>query len=329
MTINIIGDAPPVTRLETGLWSFDRSFVNRAGDIGFPIGVGIEIYGLTHCGKSTITYGLAGLIAASREKAIALADLEGFDPDFLTSILDNAGYSGDVQNIQEETDEETLNELVSFMYDENYCVGILDSIAAISPIAEQEGSIGEANMGARAFRVGQFTRKCLPIVRKDDSHTIFMINHMYPKFGGRGYTIPGGEVKKYLASITIKVKRVYRANKYEEYPDGSYVIEGKVTKNRWGLKDKVFWLFVLSGKGIHKGLTALYDAYKLKGKPVTLERNIVRIGEESFGHLKKIIEKAQEGDDKFFKPFFEVLRNQEQADEEVDEEQDKQKDEEK
>ena len=83
MPINIIGDAPTIKRLETGLYSFDRSFENRKGDIGFPLGKGIEVFGATNTGKSTIVYGLAGIIASFQKRNISLADLEGFDPDFL------------------------------------------------------------------------------------------------------------------------------------------------------------------------------------------------------------------------------------------------------
>jgi RecA/RadA recombinase len=333
MTINIIGDAPNIRRLKTGLWSFDRAFKNQKGEIGFPVGKGTEIFGPSHCGKSTIVYGLAGMLASEKEKHIALADLEGFDPDFLTVVLENAGYSGDVRYIQQGTDEEVLDDLVYFLRKDIYGVGIIDSVSAISPIAEQKGKHGEANWGRRANLVGQFSRKSVKIIRDkgDDAPNVFMINHAYPRVGGMGVTTPGGEAKKFLNSMRISVKRVYWKKKYEEYPDGSYVIEGKVIKNRWGLKGGTFWLFVLSGKGIHKGLTAMYDGIRLKVVNRKTEKHprSISIGDKSFGALRKVVEKAQEGDDKFFEPFFEVLRNQEQDNEEMDEKQDDEKDEEK
>ncbi len=306
MAINILGDAPTIKRLETGLWSFDRAFENRKGEIGFPLGKGTEVFGPNFCGKSTITYGLSGLIATHQKKNIALADLEGFDPDFLITVLETAKFSGDVQYIQKESDEDVLDELVVFMRDKAYGVGILDSIGAISPISEQEGAIGEANMGRRAKILAQFTRKSLKILRNPDAPSIFMINHSYPRIGGRGSDTPGGEVKKYLASMRIQVKRRYFKNKYEEYPDGSYVIEGKVIKNRWGLRNKTFWLFVLSGKGIHKGLTAMYDGFQTG---VVGRKKIITISETSFGYMKNIVEEAQKGNDEFFEPFFEALKN--------------------
>lgn len=311
MTINIIGSAPSVNRLETGLYTFDRAFENQKGEIGFPLGKGIEVYGPTNCGKSTIVYGLSGIIASKQERFIALADLEGFDPDFLIAVLENAEYSGDLQYIQDENDEDVLDKLIVFMKEKEYCVGILDSIGAISPIAEQKGNIGEANMGRRALILAQFTRKCLKMLRSDDAPTIFMINHEYPRIGGLGSDTPGGEVKKYLASMRVKVKRVYYKSKYAEYPDGSYVIEGKVIKNRWGYKDRIFWLFVLAGRGIHIGLTNLYESNRLYPDTVSMDRNIVKIGDESFGHLKTLIAQAHEGETEIFEPFLKVLKDNE------------------
>jgi hypothetical protein len=133
-----------------------------------------------------------------------------------------------------------------------------------------------------------------------------MINHAYPKIGGRGLDTPGGEVKKYLSSIRISVKRKYIKGKYEEYPDGSYIIEGTVIKNRWGLKDKVFNLFVLSGKGIHFGLTAMYDAINLG---LAKRDRTIKIGDTIYGTMKSIVQEAHDGNDEFFLPFRYLLEN--------------------
>jgi len=304
--IKIIGDAPEVERLQTGLYSFDRAFINRKGNIGFPLGKYIELYGATHTGKSTIIYGLSGTIANHLGGNIALADLEGFDPDFLVDVLETSGFDGEVQYVQEETDEDTLESLISVLKQNEYVVGILDSIGAVSPVSEQQGDIGEANMGRRAFSMAQFSRKVVKLLREHDNKTMFTVNHAYPRIGGLGYSSPGGEVKNYLFSIRIHVKRRYVKSGWQEYPDGSYVIEGKITKNRWGIKDKEFLLFVLSGKGMHKGMTAMFDCIELG---LATSKNVVKIGDKSFGRLKPIIDEAQSGNEQFFEPFYELLVN--------------------
>ncbi len=304
MTVNVLGDAPKITRQVTGLYSFDRAFINKKGEIGFPIGIGAEIFGATHIGKSTLTYGLAGLIANAQSKNIALADFEGFDPDFLVSVLETVKFNGNVQYLRSKGDEETLDSLLSQLYEDDYSVGILDSVGSISPVSEVEGDLGDANMGRRAFLMAQFSRKAMRLIHFNPSKVIFVINHYYPTIGGRGGDTPGGEVKDYLLSVRIHVKRKYLKGKYVEYPDGSYIIEGTVKKNRWGFKDRTFNLFVLAGKGIHLGLTAMYDCITLKR--ATADKSI-KIGDKSFGYMKDIVEQAQQGNETFFMPFFEAL----------------------
>src|SRR3990167_7036871 len=214
--IKIIGEAPPVERLRTGWYSFDNAFINADSDIGFPIGKGLELYGPNHCGKSTLTYSLAGIIAKYQEEDIALADLEGFDPDYLTAVLEHKGFEGTVELVSEDTDEDVLDELIKKLYG-NCCVGILDSIGAIAPFAEVVGDIGERNMGQRAFNMAQFSRKGVKLLREGKKHrTILATNHAYPRIGGIGKSTPGGEVKKYLFSMMIDMKRLWLKSSGED-----------------------------------------------------------------------------------------------------------------
>lgn len=299
MPIELIGKAIECSRRMTGFYSLDRAFMNHRGDLGIPVGIGWEIFGLNHVGKSTLTYGLAGMIA--NPGGIVLSDFEGFDPQFMTKILQTSGFDGKVNILGEVEDEDQLDGLITTLRTDEYSVGIVDSIGAISPIAEQDGDIGDANMGRRALILAQFIRKALHLLRFSTSpKTIFMVNHWYPKIGSRGYDSPGGEVKKYLASVRVLLKR------REEFPDGSYILEGKVAKNRWGFGDRTFNIFVLAGIGLHKGLSAMYDGMIL-GK-VDRKKN-VKIGDQNMGFLKNIVEKAKDGDDEFFAPFIELLEN--------------------
>ena len=162
-------------------------------------------------------------------------------------------------------------------------------------------------MGRRALAMAQFSRKMLKVLRDNENKCIFSINHAYPRIGGLGKDTPGGRVKDYLFSNRIEMKRRYVKSGWQEYPDGSYVIEGKVVKNRWGLRNLTFILFVLSGKGVHKGMTTMFDCVE-KGL-ATMERQVVKIEDKSYGRLKTIIsDKAQEGDEEFFQPFYDLLK---------------------
>jgi RecA/RadA recombinase len=297
MPVTIVGNHQQTKRIITGLRSFDYAFENLKGDIGFPLGTMTELFGPTGCGKSTLTFGLSGILAKQMKTQIALVDFEGFDPDFMVTILENSGFDGKVFYIQDKSDEKTLDGLIDQIKDE--CgIGIVDSIGAISPIQEAEGELGEANMGRRAKLVAQLTRKTLNELRKDRYNALFMINHVHPVLGGMGTTTPGGETLKYLTGIRLRVKRK------EEFPDQSYVMEGIVVKNRFGYRNRQFYIFMLSGTGIHVGLTAMYDCFILglaeRGK-------VVKMDGKSHGYLKDLVKAAHEGNNEVFQPFIDKV----------------------
>jgi len=303
MTVKIVGNVPVLRRIPFGMWSFDLAFSNRNGDIGFPIGIATEVSGAASVGKSTTTYGMAGIIARELKTNIGLADFEGFDPIFLTTVLENVGFDGEVNYIQEEDDETALDNLLASMRDKKskYGIGILDSVGAISPLAEAEGDLGEANMGRRARLLAQFMRKAMKVSRDGrdvkglGGKTIFLINHQHPIMGARGVNTPGGETIKYLCAVRVRMSRK------EEFPDKSYVIEGKVTKNRFGYRDTIFHFVNLSGKGIHQGLTWMYDGF-LNGT-IERARGRVKIGGENICTLKEAFIEAHKGNQDFFLPF--------------------------
>ena len=208
--MKITGNHPTCVRIKTGLYSLDHAFINHLGDVGIPIGIGYENFGATGIGKSTFSYSLAGIIARIQESDIVLSDFEGYDEPFLESVLSGVGFDGKVDVISEKEDEEQLMKTLDALSNEkkSFHVAVLDSISAITPIAEQKGDIGEANMGKRASAMAQFSRRALHIFRfAGVPKTIIAINHWVPNMGGYGYSAPGGMVKNYLFTARILLKR--------------------------------------------------------------------------------------------------------------------------
>lgn len=311
--MKIHGNHPNIQRINTGYYSLDHAFINHKGDLGMPIGVGYEIFGATGIGKSTLAYSLAGLLADD----IVLCDFEGFDADFLERVMLSVGYDGNILVLSDVEDEKQLMDTLDFLADakQKYNVAILDSISAISPISEMEGDIGEANMGKRAFTMAQFSRKALHIFRfAKEPKTIIAINHWRPTMSGRGWESPGGIVKNYLLTVRILLKRI------EEFPDGSYILQGKVEKNRWGYCDRLFYVFMLAGYGLHAGLSAVWDC--VINKIAKYENGVIKIDTQSYGRLSTLVKSAKAGED-IFHPFREALEKlnpiQESSDDESDE----------
>lgn len=333
MSIEIVGKFPPRPRIVTGLYSLDHAFVNDEGELGFPVGHGNELFGLNYIGKSTFALGLAGILAKAQGEDVSFADLEGFDRNHLVRIMDTVGYTGKVyipsgitkiaveedeldidplidevkpkkKKEEKEYDEVILDELIIDLKRKNCCVGIVDSIGAISPISEIEGEIGEANMGRRGLIMAQFSRKALKLCRSAKTpKTILMLNHWYPKLGSRGYSTPGGEVKRYLTSVQILLKQK------EIFPDKSYILEGTVKKNRWGYPHKTFCVFMLAGHGIHSGLSAAYDCvtYKIakRGKGESFP---IKFNDQKFT-MAGLAREAKAGNNDIFNIFRDALAN--------------------
>lgn len=236
--MEITGKIENIKRFVTGMYSFDKAFEDaETGEIGMPYGIIIEIFGFTGCGKSTITYSLAGMLAKYLSGNIVVIDYEEFDKKHLTRILNGAGFDGELSYIDEDDDEEMMDTLLTKMRDDklNFIVGFIDGVGAISPLSEQEGAIGEANMGRRAKILAQLSRKSRRIRRNSGmTKTFFMTNHIHPIIGGRGMIAPGGETKNFMAKSRIRVK------KKETFPDHSYILEGKVVKNSFGIENETF-----------------------------------------------------------------------------------------
>jgi len=307
----------PIKRLCLGMYSYDRAFITAEGEIGMPLGTGYEVFGAPSVGKSTYCYSMMGIIGKLLTANGAIADLEGFDPKYVSNILRYLKYTGTIKLITQGTDEEILSKLEDALdplpnqkqsMKCEYTIGLLDSIAAISPVAERDGDLGGANMGRRAFLMAQFTRRLLPTVhpRKYNSENIyFFTNHWYDDIGKWGFNTPGGEVKKYLCGCRIHLKRE------KIFEDGSYTLLGTLYKNRYGINKKQFYVFIKSGVGIHLGLTALYDGIKVgkvnHRKPQGSKTTNLKLDGKKIDDLEDIITKRWQ-DDEFFQPFYDALK---------------------
>lgn len=300
MTIKNTGQVPKKGRLVTGWYSFDHAFLNLQGEIGMPTYKIYEIYGRQGVGKSTLCACLAARLDA--KGTIEYGDIEGQDPDYIQSILSKQGFDGTVDWVSDEKDEFMLDKLADLLKREETSACILDSIGAISPIAERESSSADANMGRRAKLLAVFTRKALFSLRMRESPAIcFLLNHQLMSIGTMTYIItPGGDTKNYLAGVKIHLKE------RETYDDGSYILEAQVTKNRMGYTDRKSLLFMLAGEGVHTGMTAVIDCITLK---LAEKDKIIKMGDRSYGYMKNLIGYAAQHDPEPFQPFIAALKD--------------------
>lgn len=306
--IRIVGEAPPLEAVQTGIWSLDKALGG-----GWPRGVMTETYGKWGVGKSTFMQYVAGVLARDRG-GIVLADFEKFDPRALQRNIYPSGFSGDVYLVPDTaeekkgvvrlTGEERLDLFMAAMEKEEYAAGILDAVGSIVPAAEtEEDSLGEAHMGILARLMAKFARRTARTLRcKERESNVLLVNHEYQLMMGRGGSeTPGGNKIKYLSALRIKlwVK--------ERFDDGSLLVQGESDKVKFDRSRTDFRFVICAGRGVHPGLSAVQECKELG--LVAVDGGRVAMGGKSFGYFKHMLEKWSDAE--LFSPFLERLEKQE------------------
>src|SRR5204863_4244673 len=93
---------------------------------------------------------------------------------------------------------------------------IVDSVAALVPKAEIEGSMGDSHVGLQARLMSQALRKLTGLAAPDREHdwpgtTIYFINQLREKLGvlfGNPETTAGGKGLKFYASVRLDIRRI-------------------------------------------------------------------------------------------------------------------------
>lgn len=104
---------------------------------------------------------------------------------------------------------------------------VLDSIAALQPMAEVEKEMDEKTMGQLPRLVGQFLKKCYSAFNselengKRNETAVILINQVREKIGGYGHPEPeppGGRALRHACSATVRFKKgeVFRAKDEDE-----------------------------------------------------------------------------------------------------------------
>lgn len=292
----------PVKHVPTHLWSLDR-----ATGGGPPERTITELSAYEGVGKSTLGGYLLGLLSGEA----LVCPLEAYDPNYLARCMSQAGFQGqiwEVPSVDEKgkirDDEYMLDALVEKLAEEQVSGALIDSVGAVSPIAEQEGSSHDANMGRRARVMAPIMRKLerLLIRHRVNPALVILCNHLHPNLGVPGSNTSGGKAIHFHSSTRIRLSVL------EKYDDGSRSVEGKVFKLRFrdgAPNDAVFYYFIKANLGVHVGLSALEDC--LKFGLASKDNGIVKLNDKSFGRHSALIEQHY-NDPERFAPFQAALK---------------------
>jgi recombination protein RecA len=174
---------------------------------GFPKGRIIEIFGPESSGKTSLT--LSAIAQSQKNGGVAaLIDAEhAFDP----SWAKNFGVNLDELYVSQPSNGEEALEIVDNLVRSGaFDIIVVDSVAALVPKSEIEGSMGDSSMGVQARLMSQALRKLTGVISKSNTVVVF-INQIRLKIGvffGNPETTTGGQALKFYASQRFDIRKV-------------------------------------------------------------------------------------------------------------------------
>ncbi|WP_322941391.1 recombinase RecA [Mycoplasmopsis cynos] len=244
-SIMLLGDVPDISveTFHSGSYVLDHIL----GIGGYPKGRIIEIYGPESSGKTTLS--LHAIAEVQKNGGIAaFIDAEhSIDPVFASKLGVN------VENLilsQPDSGEQALEIVDILARLGNIDLIVVDSVAALVPLAELNGEMNEQQIGAQARLMSKALRKITGNLNKNKT-TIIFINQIREKVGvifGNPETTPGGRALKFYSSIRIEVRKGTQISEEKEVSGSE--IKFKIVKNKLAAPYKTAQTDLLFNEGI-------------------------------------------------------------------------------
>lgn len=191
-------------------WEVDSPNISWVLGGGIPKGRIIEVYGPESAGKTSLACYLAGQVQKSSKfkDVVGFVDAEhAIDPeyaksfgwDITKSVLSQPDYGEQALDVAEQM---IKSGVIKFI--------VIDSVAALTPLAEMNGEMEDQQMGAQARMMGKGLRKLQPLCGEHGC-TILFINQIRMKIGvmyGNPETTPGGRALPFYSSIRLEIRKV-------------------------------------------------------------------------------------------------------------------------
>lgn len=212
---------------------------------GYARGRIIEIFGVESSGKTTLALHSVAEVQRLGEQAAFIDAEHAMDPQYAKALgvdLDALLFS------QPQSGEQALDLAQSIAETGDVSLIVIDSVAALTPLAEIEGDMAQQHVGVQARMMSKALRKLCSVLNQKRCTAIF-INQLRMKIGvmyGNPETTPGGNALKYYASQRLDVRR------REHVKEGDDAIGNKIAVKV--VKNKVAPPFQEAGLTIRWGL---------------------------------------------------------------------------
>jgi recombination protein RecA len=202
--------ARKVDAISSGCLALDRAL----GVGGYARGRIVEIFGPESSGKTTLAL---HAIAETQELGgiAAFVDAEhAFDPAYARAT---GVRTAELLLSQPDSGEQALDIVENLASSRQMALIVVDSVAALVPQAEIDGSMGDNQLGLQARLMSRALRKLAAVSSKTNT-TLLFVNQLRHKIGvmfGSPETTPGGNALKYYASQRLDVRRIGKVNQDE------------------------------------------------------------------------------------------------------------------